>query len=298
MGAAVQRAIHAGHAPIAATPVGPVSVVAQREQAPAGRSRAVPESGPLATAADPVAILSASTDRVLVDADDAAVDGDWPSLPGSGSSVGPVGSRPLQRSLAEAPAPAGRATDPSRLGIDLAGSGPVPRSGSAFSDTGSRHVDMSLPVSRLAAASSPASQVPGLPPTVRGAFAHAAAPLTLQTLSSADDAPPPAVPAPSTVVVERVASPADEAGEADGVPFAGFPPVTVARAVVQPLEEATGAPPAGGGAAAGGPAAVAAIAPGDVDALVRKLYDPLARRLRAELRLDRERIGRSLDLRH
>ena len=34
------------------------------------------------------------------------------------------------------------------------------------------------------------------------------------------------------------------------------------------------------------------------DDLVRRLYDPLVRRLKAELRLDRERVGRSLDLRH
>jgi hypothetical protein len=36
----------------------------------------------------------------------------------------------------------------------------------------------------------------------------------------------------------------------------------------------------------------------DVDALVRKLYDPIARKLKAELRLDRERAGYGLDLRH
>jgi len=35
----------------------------------------------------------------------------------------------------------------------------------------------------------------------------------------------------------------------------------------------------------------------DVDALVGKLYAPLVRRLKAELRLDRERAGHVLDLR-
>lgn len=38
--------------------------------------------------------------------------------------------------------------------------------------------------------------------------------------------------------------------------------------------------------------------PTDVDALVRRLYEPIARRLKAELRLDRERAGYALDLRH
>lgn len=42
----------------------------------------------------------------------------------------------------------------------------------------------------------------------------------------------------------------------------------------------------------------ASNAPTDIDALVGRLYDPLVRRLKAELRLDRERVGRALDLRH
>ncbi len=38
--------------------------------------------------------------------------------------------------------------------------------------------------------------------------------------------------------------------------------------------------------------------PTEVDALVRRLYDPIVRRLKAELQLDRERAGRTLDLWH
>ena len=54
---------------------------------------------------------------------------------------------------------------------------------------------------------------------------------------------------------------------------------------------------------AAGPAAASTPPPTappaqDVDALVRKLYDPIARKLKAELRLDRERAGYGLDLRH
>lgn len=59
-------------------------------------------------------------------------------------------------------------------------------------------------------------------------------------------------------------------------------------------------PPAATGAAAGTPPAapVGSTSPTEVDTLVRRLYDPIARRLKAELQRDRERAGRSLDLRH
>jgi len=40
------------------------------------------------------------------------------------------------------------------------------------------------------------------------------------------------------------------------------------------------------------------ISPTEVDTLVRRLYDPIVRRLKTELQLDRERAGHSLDLRH
>lgn len=47
-----------------------------------------------------------------------------------------------------------------------------------------------------------------------------------------------------------------------------------------------------------GPAAAGSSSPTEMDALVRRLYDPMVRRLKAELRLDRERAGHALDLRH
>jgi hypothetical protein len=49
-------------------------------------------------------------------------------------------------------------------------------------------------------------------------------------------------------------------------------------------------------AAAGGAAGAAAAGnPGDIDVLAQRLYEPIARRLRAELRVDRERMGRLVD---
>ena len=60
-----------------------------------------------------------------------------------------------------------------------------------------------------------------------------------------------------------------------------------------PTTAAPAAPGASGPAAAGAPAAGAA----NLDELARRLYDPLAARIKAELRLDRERFGLVTDLR-
>jgi hypothetical protein len=72
----------------------------------------------------------------------------------------------------------------------------------------------------------------------------------------------------------------------------GAPPPAPEPAAEVPPPGAPTAAPAGPGAAAG------PSTPAEVDALVRRLYDPLVRRLKAELRLDRERAGNVLDLRH
>jgi hypothetical protein len=85
---------------------------------------------------------------------------------------------------------------------------------------------------------------------------------------------------------------------AGGISSSGFTSPVLARVEAEPPTVEAGPTGGGGAVTAGGPAPAPAAAPTDVDALVRRLYDPLARRLRAELRLDRERIGRSLDLRH
>jgi hypothetical protein len=60
---------------------------------------------------------------------------------------------------------------------------------------------------------------------------------------------------------------------------------------------ALAARPATAGAAVAGPAAGPTATP-DLDELARRLFDPLTARLRAELRLDRERAGVTTDLRY
>jgi hypothetical protein len=59
-------------------------------------------------------------------------------------------------------------------------------------------------------------------------------------------------------------------------------------------------PPGPVNAPVGAPAQVQAVGgpQGDPEELVKKLFDPLLRRLKIELRLDRERRGRLTDLSH
>jgi hypothetical protein len=81
-------------------------------------------------------------------------------------------------------------------------------------------------------------------------------------------------PLSTKLIVQR----SDDAGE----PAAATNPTTATG----PATATTPAPPVG------------STSPTEVDSLVRRLYDPIVRRLKAELQLDRERAGHSLDLRH
>ncbi len=127
-----------------------------------------------------------------------------------------------------------------------------------------------------------------------------------------------ALRAPVTAAVQR----GIHAGTASWPPGAFTPELVVQRADAEPaaatdlpaatdLLTATDLPTATDAPAATDPGSAPAAAPGappaapagstsptEVDALVRRLYDPIVRRLKAELQLDRERAGRSLDLWH
>jgi hypothetical protein len=111
-------------------------------------------------------------------------------------------------------------------------------------------------------------------------------------------------PDPATQLdVQREAESLPDAGEAavaagvaqrsaDGsVHFDPAPPP------VQRAEAPTAAAAPGLGAPDGGAPGAGAAPGGNIDELVRRLYDPLAARLKAELRLDRERAGLVTDLR-
>ncbi|MGH3889094.1 MAG: hypothetical protein ACRDSZ_21485 [Pseudonocardiaceae bacterium] len=81
------------------------------------------------------------------------------------------------------------------------------------------------------------------------------------------------------------------------------PPELSTTLVVQRADDepaAATSPPTTTGAAAGTTPAppVDSTSTTEVDTLVRRLYDPIVRRLKAELQLDRERAGYSLDHRH
>ena len=302
-GLPLQRAVHPGETASAAQPSRPAPAAVQRAQPLVGQPSAIPGRLPVAASVDPLPQVSAGAAEAPLDRDPGGATPDR-EIPASGSVVGPVGSRPLQRRLAEAAVPGTPDPQPSASAWvpGVPASGPVqryPTSAGVPAPAGPRYPDGRLTVSRTATAPGvPSSRFgPPLssarPPSGRAEsrpeWSGPAVSPTLQTLVAADDArPQPGVPATSDLVVERAESSADGA---DRGPFEALAPLTVS-AVVEPPPAAPGA------AAAGGPGAAASVAPGDVDALVRRLYDPLARRLRAELRLDRERIGRSLDLRH
>jgi hypothetical protein len=118
---------------------------------------------------------------------------------------------------------------------------------------------------------------------------------------------------PDALAVSRSSPSFSQPGSAQPVQLARFaaapltaeisPPELSTTLVVQRADgepaAATGPPTATDAAAGTAPApAVGSTSPTEVDALVRRLYDPIVRRLKAELQLDRERAGHSLDLRH
>ena len=113
---------------------------------------------------------------------------------------------------------------------------------------------------------------------------QAARPEPAPAPTAPSDAPPPSAPA---VAPEQVLAPAAGADlpvqlDADG----DTPMVSRAEA------------PAAGAPAPGAPAAGSAAGGTSPEELVKKLFDPLLRRLKTELRLDRERRGMLTDLRH
>jgi pyruvate/2-oxoglutarate dehydrogenase complex dihydrolipoamide acyltransferase (E2) component len=93
----------------------------------------------------------------------------------------------------------------------------------------------------------------------------------------------PAAPVIQTVTAEP--APADQTQQV--VPQPDVPPIEEPAAVPDTAAPTTSATPAVAPGAAAAP-----------DELVKKLFDPLLRRLKAELRLDRERRGVLTDLRH
>ncbi|MGH3828316.1 MAG: hypothetical protein ACRDQX_14290 [Pseudonocardiaceae bacterium] len=97
----------------------------------------------------------------------------------------------------------------------------------------------------------------------------------------------------ATVVVQRTAD--------EQLAAAGPPATTDSPAATSPSEasDPTASDPTATGLAAGAaPAQPGSTSPTEVDTLVNRLYDPLVQRIKAELQRDRERAGRSLDLRH
>jgi hypothetical protein len=205
-----------------------------------------------------------------------------------------LGSRPMEIEYSADPAPEVRS---------FSGDAPTPESRSSAPDSPSvqrspwshmpkpvqRHQAFAAPRASVPPPSPPREALPAAPPSsgavVQQQIASSAAP------SWAPVAQRFSAPAPMTVV----AAPAATAPEpAPVIPEAPLPqPV---HQVVQRV--ATTAPAEGAGQAEATAPAAAAGAPAAADpgALLALLYEPLVRRLRADLRVDRERRGRLTDL--
>ncbi|HEU5266569.1 MAG TPA: hypothetical protein VFU35_07705, partial [Jatrophihabitans sp.] len=147
--------------------------------------------------------------------------------------------------------------------------------------------------------------------------ADTAAPPRLATASN-QSAPAPAPPAPahdagSIAVAAGIAHRAPDGSVVFGTSQSDEPAALQRAVEVDEMTVGTTpaapAPPAGeaaapsspaaapAAAAAAGPAAAAVGGTPNLDELARRLYDPLAARIKAELRLDRERFGLVTDLR-
>ncbi|MGH3837021.1 MAG: hypothetical protein ACRDSF_15180 [Pseudonocardiaceae bacterium] len=134
-------------------------------------------------------------------------------------------------------------------------------------------------------------QVTGVPAVSRsspGVSQQASSTQPVQFVQFAPAAPVAAESNPPEVSAELVVQRADDE-----------PAAATGAATETDPATATGAPTATGPAAGTPPASpVGSTSPTEIDTLVRRLYDPIVRRLKAELQLDRERAGHSLDLRH
>ncbi|MGH3823472.1 MAG: hypothetical protein ACRDRA_11685 [Pseudonocardiaceae bacterium] len=116
------------------------------------------------------------------------------------------------------------------------------------------------------------------------------------------------VPGVATARIVRGSPPGidEPASPIPPAPFTATAPVAApeltTKLVVQRADDASAPPEAPAPTtttSTGAPApSTGSISPTDVDTLVRRLYDPIVRRLKTELQLDRERAGHSLDLRH
>lgn len=107
--------------------------------------------------------------------------------------------------------------------------------------------------------------------------------------------PPPAGGAASSWEAGAVPEPAWTVAPEPDPPLVTAGPITVQAKTDRAADAGPGSPDGSG------PATTPQPAPGssapEIDAMVNRLYDPLVRRLKAELRLDRERAGHALDLR-
>jgi hypothetical protein len=297
--------VPAGHTEPAPAPPTSLPVAGTGSRPTVQTTQAVPEPTeafpnlPPVTGADPgptVQTLGVGSDFVprLADPKPSTEDSGLPAATVSDLGVGPVPPAQVVQTLGAMPRPARPFAAPDPVTPPGATvqrvSGPVatpPASAGArtIASWSAEPVELPGPTSPTLGAepgltvltlAAPVSGPPG--PTVsRLAATEPAAPMpTIAPAPQRLIMSAPATVSPVSVAVQRV----------DEVPAAEPPP---------PAEPAPAAAPE---AAPAPVPAQAAAAGGDPEELVKKLFDPLLRRLKTELRLDRERHGRLTDLTH
>ncbi|MFF5455448.1 extensin [Streptomyces sp. NPDC012950] len=127
----------------------------------------------------------------------------------------------------------------------------------------------------------PAAPRPVVPLTPPAAARPVARPAAVQR-RTAPEAPPAPAPVPVPVPLQRTAAVVPPAPRRTTAPV----PAPVQRATTTPAGSTSTAPPS---------LPAPAESPTQLDELARRLVTPLSRLLRAELRADRERVGRLRD---
>ena len=234
-------------------------------------------------------------------------EGSSPRSSGDGpAEVGSSGAAAVAPLTGSAPPLAGRDLDTGVVPQEVAGvevtDGAMPlraTRGVVAPDGGNGSPDpppVPLVVARLVGDRTPQPTIRSTPSTPTGAagvldaavmpsagYPRAPAPAPLAT----PPAPPPVAVVPAAPVIQTVTAEPPVVQTEQVVPQPDVPPVEEPAAAPDTAAPTTSATPAVAPGAAATP-----------DELVKKLFDPLLRRLKNELRLDRERRGMLTDLRH
>ena len=268
--------------PTARTTSGPgAALVAQRTAAPAvvatiagtplQRAHAVPRSAGTAVQ------RSSSQTRTRADARPAYASGAVPAAPVAGALLAPGAGSP-SASLPPASMPSASMPSPSIPSLSMS--------------------SLSIPSLSIPSLSMPAQPMPAVPVVAR--TVSAGPPIAMPVATTAAPSSAAAAIAATTPTATQVAAPhlALDDGPPEPTAQRAMEPTAAAPEATQVAQVAPGNGPMSGphGSSSGASALTGALTAAQVDDLARRLTPPLLRRLRAQLLLDRERLGVRTDV--